>query len=128
MAVTSPERRSSFRRCLDALGWRNVTEFNYRMSGSREAHIFVGVSVHGRDETARIVRRLARAGCGTLDLSDNEMAKEHLRHMVGGRMPVAAVRGARPHASELLYRFEFPERQGALMKFLRSMNPTWNIS
>ena len=120
LAVTIPERRGSFRRFLDALGGRNVTEFNYRMSGPSEAHIFVGVSVHGREETARIVRRLARAGCGTLDLSDNEMAKEHVRHMVGGRSMLAQ--------NELLYRFEFPERQGALMKFLRSMNPTWNIS
>jgi threonine dehydratase len=120
LAVTVPERRGSFRRFLDALGGRNVTEFNYRMSGPREAHIFVGVSVHGREETARIVRRLDRAGCRTLDLSDNEMAKEHVRHMVGGRSGLA--RG------EVLYRFEFPERQGALMKFLRAMNPTWNIS
>jgi threonine dehydratase len=120
LAVTVPERRGSFRRFLDALGGRNVTEFNYRMSGPREAHIFVGVSVHGREETARIVRRLDRAGCRTLDLSDNEMAKEHVRHMVGGRSGLAK--------GEVLYRFEFPERQGALMKFLKSMNPTWNIS
>ncbi|MEW6688506.1 MAG: threonine ammonia-lyase, biosynthetic [Pseudomonadota bacterium] len=120
LAVTIPERRGSFRRFLDALGGRDITEFNYRMSGPREAHIFVGVGVHGREETARIVRRLERARCGTLDLSDNEMAKEHVRHMVGGRSALAK--------DELLYRFEFPERRGALMKFLRSMNPTWNIS
>jgi threonine dehydratase len=120
LAVTIPERRGSFRRFLDALGGRDITEFNYRMSGPREAHIFVGIGVHGREETARIVRRLGRAGCGTLDLSDNEMAKEHVRHMVGGRSALAK--------DELLYRFEFPERRGALMKFLRSMNPTWNIS
>jgi threonine dehydratase len=126
LAVTIPERRGSFRRFLDALGGRNVTEFNYRMSGSAQAHIFVGVSVHGRDETARIARRLERAGCRTLDLSDNETAKEHVRHMVGGRA------GGENHAGrgkdELLYRFEFPERQGALMRFLRTMNPSWNIS
>jgi len=120
LAVTVPERRGSFRRFCEALGGRNVTEFNYRMSGAEAAHIFVGVSVHDREETARIVRRLARAGCRTLDLSDNEMAKEHMRHMVGGRSALAR--------NELLYRFEFPERQGALMKFLRAMNPTWNIS
>jgi threonine dehydratase len=100
LAVTIPERRG--------------------MSGPEAAHIFVGVGVHGRAETARIARRLERAGCSTLDLSDNEMAKEHVRHMVGGRSALAG--------DELLYRFEFPERQGALMKFLRSMNPTWNIS
>ncbi len=120
LAVTIPERRGSFRRFLDALGARNVTEFNYRMSGSAQAHIFVGVSVHGREETARIVRRLERAGCRTLDFSDNETAKEHVRHMVGGR--------AGEVKDELLYRFEFPERQGALMRFLRTMNPSWNIS
>jgi threonine dehydratase len=128
LAVTVPERRGSFRRFCEALGGRNVTEFNYRMSGADAAHIFVGVSVHGREETARIVRRLARAGCRTLDLSDNEMAKEHLRHMVGGRMPLAPARGTRARISELLYRFEFPERLGALTKFLKAMNPTWNIS
>jgi threonine dehydratase len=127
LAVTIPERRGSFRRFLDALGGRNVTEFNYRMAGPSEAHIFVGVSVHGREETARIVRRLERAGCGTLDLSDNEMAKEHVRHMVAATWSRTSARNARS-AGELLYRFEFPERQGALMKFLRSMNPTWNIS
>jgi len=126
MAVTIPERRGSFRRFLDALGGRNVTEFNYRMSGSAQAHIFVGVSVHGRDETARIVRRLERAGCRTLDLSDNETAKEHVRHMVGGR--AGGVNHAGRGKDELLYRFEFPERQGALMRFLRTMNPSWNIS
>ena len=120
LAVTIPERRGSFRRFLEALGSRNVTEFNYRMSGPTAAHIFVGVSVAGRAETARLARRLARAGCRTLDLSDNEIAKAHVRHMVGG--PAALAR------HELLYRFEFPERQGALMKFLRAMNPSWNIS
>jgi len=76
--------------------------------------------VQGEEETARIVRRLERAGCRTLDLSNNEIAKAHVRHMVGGRSGLAR--------NELLYRFEFPERQGALMKFLRSMNPGWNIS
>jgi threonine dehydratase len=120
LAVTIPERRGSFRRFLKALGGRNITEFNYRISSPEVAHIFVGVSVHGREETARIVRRLERAGCRTLDLSDNEIAKAHVRHMVGGRSALAD--------HELLYRFEFPERQGALMRFLSAMNPSWNIS
>src|SRR5262245_1574024 len=120
LAVTIPERRGSFRRFCETLAGRNITEFNYRMSGADAAHIFVGVGVHGREETARIVRRLARAGCKTLDLSDNEIAKSHVRHMVGGHSALAR--------NELLYRFEFPERQGALMKFLRNMNPSWNIS
>jgi threonine dehydratase len=127
LAVTVPERRGSFRRFLEALGGRDITEFNYRMSGPKEAHIFVGVGVHDSGETGRIVRKLERAGCRTLDLSHNEIAKSHVRHMVGGRS-LAPARGTRAPASELLYRFEFPERQGALMKFLRNMNPGWNIS
>jgi threonine dehydratase len=120
LAVTIPERRGSFRRFCETLAGRNITEFNYRMAGADAAHIFVGVGVQGREETARIKRRLERAGCRTLDLSDNEVAKSHVRHMVGGHSGLAR--------NELLYRFEFPERQGALMKFLRNMNPTWNIS
>ncbi|HET9735164.1 MAG TPA: threonine ammonia-lyase, biosynthetic, partial [Burkholderiales bacterium] len=123
LAVTIPEERGSFRRFCRALGGRNITEFNYRMSDPREAHIFVGVTVHDRDETGRIVRALRRDGFRTLDLSDDEVAKGHMRHMVGGHLPRA--KGA---ASELLYRFEFPERRGALMKFLTALNPGWNIS
>jgi len=123
LAVTIPEERGSFRRFCRALGGRNITEFNYRMSDPREAHIFVGVTVHNRDETARIVRALRRDGFRTLDLSDDEVAKGHMRHMVGGHLP--RVKGG---ASELLYRFEFPERRGALMKFLTALNPGWNIS
>jgi len=128
LAVTIPERRGSFRRFCRALGGRNITEFNYRMADPREAHIFVGVTVHDRDETGRIVRSLRRGGFRTLDLSDDEVAKGHMRHMVGGHMPLASARGARPQPRELLYRFEFPERRGALMKFLSAMNPGWNIS
>jgi len=120
LAVTIPERRGSFRRFCKALGGRNITEFNYRMSDPREAHIFVGVTVHDREETARIVRALRRGGFRTLDLSDDEVAKGHMRHMVGGHSPLAR--------NELLYRFEFPERPGALMRFLSAMNPSWNIS
>ncbi|MDA1117509.1 MAG: threonine ammonia-lyase, biosynthetic [Proteobacteria bacterium] len=120
LAVTIPERRGSFRRFCRALGGRNITEFNYRMSDPREAHIFVGVTVHDREETARIVRGLRRAGFRTLDMSNDEVAKGHMRHMVGGHLALAG--------GELLYRFEFPERSGALMKFLTAMNPNWNIS
>jgi threonine dehydratase len=120
LAVTIPERRGSFRRFCTVLGGRNVTEFNYRMADADAAHIFVGVGVRGREETARIARTLRHAGFQTLDLSDNEVAKEHMRHMVGGHSALAR--------NELLYRFEFPERPGALMKFLSAMNPTWNIS
>lgn len=120
LAVTIPEERGSFRRFCRALGGRNITEFNYRMSDPREAHIFVGVTVQDRAETGRIVRSLRRAGFRTLDMSADEVAKGHMRHMIGGHSPLAR--------HELLYRFEFPERPGALMKFLTAMNPTWNIS
>jgi threonine dehydratase len=120
LAVTIPERPGSFRKFCSLLGARNVTEFNYRIADSKEAHIFVGVAVQGRDETARIVRSLRRNGLTTLDLSDNDMAKLHTRHMVGGRAPFAR--------NELLYRFEFPERPGALVRFLESMRSDWNIS
>ena len=120
LAVTIPERPGSFRKFCSLLGARNVTEFNYRIADAREAHIFVGIEVQGREETARIVKNLRRHGLTTLDLSDNEMAKLHTRHMVGGRAPFAK--------NELLYRFEFPERPGALMRFLDSMRSDWNIS
>jgi len=120
LGVTIPERRGSFRRFCRALGGRNITEFNYRMSDAREAHIFVGVTVQDRAETQRIGRSLRRAGFRTLDMSNDEVAKGHMRHMIGGHSALAK--------DELLYRFEFPERPGALMKFLTAMNPTWNIS
>jgi threonine dehydratase len=120
LAVTIPERPGSFRKFCAALGRRNVTEFNYRIADSNDAHVFVGIEVRAREETGRIVRSLRRQGLRTLDLSDNEMAKTHLRHMVGGRAPFAR--------NELLYRFEFPERPGALLRFLESMRGDWNIS
>src|SRR5918912_3473464 len=120
LAVTIPERPGSFKKFCVTLGGHNITEFNYRIADSREAHIFVGVEVSGRSQTARIVRNLRRHGLTTLDLSDNEMAKLHVRHMVGGRAPFAR--------NELLYRFEFPERPGALVRFLESMRSDWNIS
>ena len=126
LTVTIPERPGSFKRFCATLGERNITEFNYRISDPKQAHVFVGVQVQGREETARIVRTLERHGLQTLDLSDNEMAKLHVRHLVGGRPPRTANAGAEPF--ELLYRFEFPERPGALMKFLDSMRTDWNIS
>ncbi|MGQ0547797.1 MAG: threonine ammonia-lyase, biosynthetic [Betaproteobacteria bacterium] len=120
LAVTIPERPGSFKAFCATLGAKNITEFNYRIADAREAHIFVGIEVAGRPETARIVGNLRRRGLTTLDLSDNEMAKWHVRHMVGGRAPFAK--------NELLYRFEFPERPGALMRFLQNMRSDWNIS
>ena len=120
LAVTIPERPGSFRKFCSLLGDRNITEFNYRIADSADAHVFVGIAVSGREETGRMVRSLRRHGLTTLDLSDNDMAKLHTRHMVGGRAPFAK--------NELLYRFEFPERPGALMRFLSSMRSDWNIS
>jgi threonine dehydratase len=119
-AVTIPEERGSFRRFCALVGNRNVTEFNYRIADSREAHIFVGIQLADRRDARLLARSFERQGFATLDLTDDELAKQHLRHMVGGRSPLAK--------DELLYRFEFPERPGALMKFLTSMSPSWNIS
>jgi threonine dehydratase len=128
LAVSIPERPGSFRKFCRTLGGRNITEFNYRMADPVEAHVFVGVEVRGRDETAEIVRRLRAHGLRTLDLSDNEMAKLHVRYLVGGHAPRRAGDGAPGAVDELLYRFEFPERRGALMKFLSNMRSDWNIS
>jgi len=122
LAVTIPERPGSFKKFCATLGSRNITEFNYRIADPKEAHVFAGVEVHNREETARIVKTLERGGLKALDLSDDEMAKLHVRHLVGGHAPAGIRKG------ELLYRFEFPERPGALMKFLSSMRTDWNIS
>src|SRR2546423_1170103 len=120
LAVTIPERPGSFRALCALLGKRSVTEFNYRYAPGAQAHVFLGVSVSGREETQRLIASLARHGMPAADLSDNEMAKLHGRHLVGGRAP--------GHVPELLYRFEFPERPGALMNFLTRMGSDWNIS
>ena len=120
LAVTIPEKPGSFKRFCATLGARNITEFNYRIADPKEAHVFVGVQVQGTGETSRLVRTLERHGLKTLDLSENEMAKLHVRHLVGGHAAMAR--------DELLYRFEFPERPGALMKFLDNMRTDWNIS
>jgi threonine dehydratase len=120
LAVTIPERPGSFKAFCALLGPRNITEFNYRYADPDAAHVFVGVQVQSREETARLLATLRQHGLPALDFSDNEMAKLHIRHMVGGHAP---------HAEhEILYRFEFPERPGALMNFLQSMSHNWNIS
>ena len=119
-AVTIPEERGSFKRFCALLGPRSVTEFNYRISDSKQAHVFVGIATVNRDETDKLSRSFVRHGFATLDLTDDDLAKEHLRHMVGGRSSLAN--------DERLYRFIFPERPGALMRFLSSMHPDWNIS
>ena len=119
-AVTIPEERGSFRRFCELVGTRNVTEFNYRISDEKVAHVFVGIEVARHDEPAKIARHFERHRFKTLDLTDDELGQLHVRHMVGGKSPLAK--------DELLYRFEFPERPGALMRFLQSMAPNWNIS
>ena len=119
-AVTIPEEQGSFRRFSELIGARNVTEFNYRISDEKQAHVFVGIEVANRDESRQIARNLERHHFKTLDLTDDELGKLHIRHMVGGKSALAQ--------DELLYRFEFPERPGALMRFLSSMAPNWNIS
>ncbi|NES06942.1 MAG: threonine ammonia-lyase, biosynthetic [Okeania sp. SIO2F4] len=119
-AVTIPETPGSLRRFCDCLGKRNITEFNYRIAEEKEAHIFVGVQIKDRADAARILETFETQGLKSIDLTDDELTKLHLRHLVGGRSPLAH--------HELLYRFEFPERPGALMKFVASMSPNWNIS
>jgi threonine dehydratase len=119
-AVTLPEQRGSFRAFCELVGNRNVTEFNYRISDATSAYVFVGIQVSSLGEPNKIANNFRKHGFNTLDLTHDEMAKTHLRHMVGGRSSLAG--------NELLYRFEFPERPGALMRFLNSMKPDWNIS
>ncbi len=121
-AATIPEEPGSFRKFCGLIGRRNITEFNYRMADEKEAQIFVGVEIQDAAEGEALLRKLRAAGLPTLDLTGDEMAKLHLRHMVGGRAKAP---------DEILYRFEFPERPGALMKFLTGLGGAgrqWNIS
>jgi threonine dehydratase len=120
LAVTIPETPGSFRKFCALLGKRNITEFNYRYANPKAAQVFVGIQVRNQQETLELVEKLQAHKLPTLDLSDNEMAKLHLRHLVGGHAPEVK--------DEILFRFEFPERPGALMQFLNSMNHSWNIS
>jgi threonine dehydratase len=120
LAVSVPETRGSFKRFCEALGPRNITEFTYRIADAKTAHVFVGVSIRDQQEAKKLVAHVRKSGFPTLDLTNDEMAKLHVRHLVGGHSPLAH--------EELIYRFEFPERPGALMQFLTSMSPNWNIS
>jgi len=120
LAVTIPEQPGSFRKFCELLGNRSITEFNYRYADAQKAHIFVGVSIHNRAEAAKLVELLERHQLPAVDLTDNEMAKTHVRYMVGGHAPQAE--------NEVLYRFIFPERPGALMDFLSRLRSDWNIS
>lgn len=120
LAVTIPEQAGAFKTFCRLLGERNITEFNYRYSDPVNAHIFVGVAIANPSESVKLVQDLQSQGLPALDLTDNEVAKLHLRHLVGGHAPQAK--------HEVLFRFEFPEKPGALMKFLDSMGQGWNIS
>jgi threonine dehydratase len=119
-AVTIPERPGALKKFCTILGDHNITEFNYRFADPKAAHIFVGLQIGDVAETKKLAAALKRHGYATLDMTDNEMAKLHIRHLVGGRAPNAH--------DEILYRFEFPERPGALMNFLDKMGGRWNIS
>ena len=124
-AVTIPEERGSFRRFCGLIGElpgaaRSVTEFNYRISDAAKAHVFVGLTTHGKGESVKIAANFSKHGFDALDLTHDELAKEHIRHMVGGHSSLSK--------NERLMRFVFPERPGALMKFLSLMRPGWNIS
>jgi len=119
-AVTIPEERGSFKRFCELVGTRSVTEFNYRISDASVAQVFVGIGTSSAGDNRKLAQDFRRHGYATVDLSHDELAAEHVRYMVGGKSALAA--------GELIYRFEFPERPGALMKFLTSMAPNWNIS
>jgi threonine dehydratase len=123
-AVTLPEKPGAYKKFLGLIGKRNVTEFNYRYHTASEAHVFVGIQVADRKESLKLAESLQKHGYPTLDLTDDEMAKNHVRHMVGGHAPAVCEKGMK----ELIYRFEFPERPGALMNFLTQMSAGWNIS
>jgi threonine dehydratase len=124
-AVTIPEERGSFKRFCELIGTlpggpRNVTEFNYRISDAAKAHVFVGLTTQGSGESTKISNNFKKHGFDNLDLTHDDLAKEHIRHMVGGHTSLAQ--------NERLMRFVFPERPGALLKFLNLMRPGWNIS
>lgn len=122
ISVTVPERPGSFRAFCSAMGRRNITEFNYRYADPGSAQVFVGLSVvPGGDDLSGLLLSLSKKGYEAEDMTNNEMAKLHIRHMVGGHAPVAA-------DNERVYRFEFPERPGALLKFLSGLGKRWNIS
>lgn len=120
IAVTIPEKIGAFKTFCRLMGGHNITEFNYRYSDANAAHIYVGVAIDDQKETKQLIEELQTKGLPALDLTDNEMAKMHLRHLVGGHAPEAQ--------HEVIYRFEFPDRPGALMHFLDSMEHDWNIS
>ena len=125
LAVEIPERPGSLRCLCELLADRSLTEFSYRMGAGEQAHIFMGVQVSGPDDRSSLIGHLQTHGYACLDLSDDELSKVHLRHMVGGRLPATSTAS---NVQELLYRFEFPERPGALMRFVTALHRDWSIS
>ena len=127
LAVEIPEEPGSLRQLCELLHKRSLTEFSYRMGAGESAHIFMGIQVADLQDRADLLAYLRSHGYDCLDLSDDELAKVHLRHMVGGRLPTRADSGSQ-QPQELLYRFEFPERPGALMRFVSALHADWSIS
>ena len=127
LAVEIPEEPGSLRQLCELLHKRSLTEFSYRMGAGESAHIFMGIQVADLQDRADLLAYLGSHGYDCLDLSDDELAKVHLRHMVGGRLPIRADSGSQ-QPQELLYRFEFPERPGALMRFVSALHADWSIS
>jgi len=120
IAVAIPEQPGSFKKFCSVIGSRNITEFNYRYADAKTAHVFVGVQISKRDDVTQLLAELEREGLEGIDLTDNELAKLHIRHLVGGHVPGLD--------NERVVHCEFPERPGALMRFLAAMHIDWNIS
>ncbi len=127
-SIEIPEKAGSLRKLCELLGNRSLTEFSYRMAEGENAQIFMGIEVTSRNDRYLFCSKLEKAGYPCLDLSEDELTKVHLRHMVGGRLPGNANAINKNKCNELLYRFEFPERPGALMKFVNALDPEWSIS
>jgi len=128
LAVEIPERAGSLIDLCKLLKERNLTEFSYRMSNSQNAQIFIGLQVNGLGDKELLIEEFNKSKYKYIDISNDELSKNHLRHMVGGRLPSGFINLNNNNLIEILYRFEFPERPGALMKFLKSMKPDWSIS
>ena len=128
LAIEIPEQAGSLIKICKLLGKKNLTEFSYRMSEGKLAYIFMGVEVNNLEDKVNLIQKFKNTGIKCLDMSNNELSKVHLRHMVGGRLPVSSSHLDNNSVKELLYRFEFPERPGALMSFLTKMRPEWTIS
>ena len=128
LAVEIPEEAGSLRTLCELLGNRSLTEFSYRMSSNKSAQIFMGLEVDGIKDRMDLIKKFEQYGIKCLDLSSDELSKAHIRHMVGGRLPKSSITNNQQKHKELFYRFEFPERPGALMRFVNKLRPEWTIS